>query len=175
MTPEELAALFESRRLLSMGVQFYPTSGFLQRTFFSRVIEEDAEHIDIVLKSGSRTLAPFVSPRIGGKVIDGIKKSVQTYKPAYIKQKFATNAVDILTKTTLPIYANEETTLDRVVEKLSEEVEEGNNNIDRRVEWMASQVLQTGKCPVKGDGVDEVIDCLFDDSQIKTLSGTSLE
>jgi len=174
MTPEELAILFESRRLISIGLQLYPTSGFLQRTFFPTIIEEDAEHIDILLKSGSKKLAPFVSPRIGGKIVDGIRKSIQTYKPAYIKQKFATSAIDILSQTNLPIYANEETALDRVVMKLSEEIEEGENNIDRRIEWMAAQVLQTGKCPIKGDGVDEVIDCLFDDSQIKTLSGSGL-
>ena len=174
MTPEELEVLFQTRLLISMGVEVFPTSGFLQRTFFSHVIEDDSEHIDIILKSGSKILAPFVSPRIGGKVMSGIKKSTQTYKPAYIKQKFPTDATDVLSQTNRPIYANDETVLDRVAEKLSDEIAEGDANIDRRVEWMASQVLQTGKCPIKGDGVDEVIDCLFSASQTKTLSGTGL-
>lgn len=174
MTEEQIALLFETRRLIETGRFLFPTSGFLQKSFFSQEIEDDAEKVDVVLKKGSKKLAPFVNPRIAGKLVESAKKEVSTYKPAYIKQKFITEATDILTQSNRPIYANDETLVERVADNLADELGEHTDNIERRVEWMAAQTLQTGKCPIVGDGVDEVIDCLFDASQIVTLSGSSL-
>jgi len=169
---EELEILFESRRLMAIAVAVFPTSGYLQRTYFSIVEESDEEKIDIILKKGSKTLAPFVSPLVAGKVVKSGTRSMTTYSPAYIKQKYMTKATDIVGKQNMPIYADDETPLMRVAEKITEELAEGDTAIERRVEWMAAQVLQTGLCPVKGEGIDEVIDCRFADNQITILSGS---
>ena len=59
---DELAILFESRRLMEIALAVFPTSGYLQRTYFSIEENSEEENIDILLKKGSRTLAPFVSP-----------------------------------------------------------------------------------------------------------------
>lgn len=169
---EELEVLFESRRLMSIAKAVFPLSGYLQKTYFSIVDECDEEKIDIILKKGSKTLAPFVSPLVAGKVMTSGTRSMTTYAPAYIKQKYITKATDILGKQNVPIYHDDESPIFRVAEKITEELAGGNDAIERRVEWMAAQVLQTGLCPVKGDGIDEVIDCLFEDNQITALSGT---
>ncbi len=171
MNEEEIKQLFEPRSLINIGLQSYPSSSFLIRTFFPKMVENDTEYVDIVLKKGSKKLAPFVSPKVAGKVVDSAKRTVVTYKPAYIKLKHVTKATDILSQTNTPIYANDETATDRVAQLLVEEITEDTIAIDRRIEWMASQVLQTGKCPIVGDEINEVIDCLFDASQIKTLEG----
>ena len=174
MTDNEINILFATRRLIETSVQLFPTSGFLQKSFFAEVIEDDVEKVDVVLKKGSNTLAPFVSPYLSGKLVKNLKKETYTFKPAYIKQKFVTEALDVLTTTNTPIYVEQQSPLDRVTKVITDEISEHTSNIERRVEWMAAQTLQTGKCRVKGDGVDEEIDYLFDTTQIVTLSGSNL-
>lgn len=46
-----------------------PVRNFLTRTFFPRERTHVAEKIEVDVKKGKRVMAPFVSPRIGGKVI----------------------------------------------------------------------------------------------------------
>ena len=62
------------------------------------------------------------------------------------------------------------TPADRAAEKLIEEYNQLNDMTTRREEWMAAQVLTTGKLKVKGKGVDEVIDFGFGNKI--TLDGT---
>ena len=50
------------------------------------------------------------------------------------------------------------TPADRAAEKLIEEYNQLNDMTTRREEWLAAQVLTTGKLKVQGHGVDEVID-----------------
>lgn len=56
---------------------------------------------------------------------------------------------------------------------LAEDTTELQMGLNRRIEWMASQALFTGKVPVKGEGVDYEIDLLFGSAQFKTLLTTA--
>ena len=46
-----------------------PVRNFLTRTFFPREETHRSEKVEFDIKKGKRIMAPFVSPRIGCKVI----------------------------------------------------------------------------------------------------------
>lgn len=161
--------LFETRALIGVANQVPSAGAFLQKMFFKQEITSDSEHVDIVVQKGKRKLAPFVSPKIQGKVVTTAKKTINSYKPAYIKDKWVTEAVDVITNSNTVFYADAQNVAQRVAQKVTEEIQEKKENVIRRIEWMASKVLTTGKVEVKGDGIDDVIDFNFDASQIVVL------
>ena len=166
----DLVSLFETRELIAVANQV-PTAGtFLQDTFFKKEEVVPSENVDIVVRKGKRVLAPFVSPKVAGKVVGSSTRSVRSYKPAYIKEKWVTEAVDIIGKSNNVFYAENKSIAEVVAEKVAQETQEHKENLVRRIEWMASQVLTTGKVEVKGEGVDEVIDFGFDDNQFVALT-----
>ncbi len=166
----DLANLFETRELIAVANQVPAASTFLQDTFFKREETVPSENVDIVVRKGKRTLAPFVSPKIAGKVVKTSTRSARSYKPAYIKEKWVTEAVDIIGQSNNVFYAENSSIAEVVAEKIARETQEHKENIIRRIEWMASQVLTTGKVEVKGEGVEEVIDFGFDDNQFVVLT-----
>jgi hypothetical protein len=54
---------------------------------------------------------------------------------------------------------------ERAVEKLAADFSEIAEMITRREEWMAAQAIFTGRIPVVGDGIDEVIDFGFTNTE----------
>jgi len=167
---EELVSLFETRELIAVANQV-PTAGtFLQDTFFGKEEVAPSEYVDIVVRKGKRTLAPFVSPKVQGKIVNTSTQSVRSYKPAYIKEKWVTEATDIIGKSNNVFYAENKSIAEVVAEKVARETQEHKENLVRRIEWMAAQVLTTGKVEVKGDGVEEVIDFGFDANQFVVLT-----
>jgi len=165
--------IFETRKLVQSvnGVKSAPS--LIVDTFFSNVNVNTAEHIDVEIYDGKRKLAPFVSPRIRGKLIESQGKTVSSYKPAYIKFKYVTEAEKVASETEGVFYADGKTPAQRAVEKAVREFEEGVNSILRRVEYMATSALTTGKISVIGDGVDDVVDFQMKPSHLKTLTGTA--
>ena len=166
----DLVSLFETRELIAVANNVPTASTFLQDTFFKKVEVVPSENVDIVVRKGKRTLAPFVSPKVAGKIVKTSTKSVRSYKPAYIKEKWVTEATNIIGQSNNVFYAENKSIAEVVAEKVARETIEHKENLIRRIEWMVSQVLTTGKVEVKGEGVDEVIDFGFDDNQFVVLT-----
>jgi len=166
----DLTSLFDTRELIAVANQV-PTAGtFLQDTFFGKEETSTSEYVDIEVRKGKRTLAPFVSPKVAGKVVKGSTQSVRSYKPAYIKEKWITEADEIIGKSDTLFYAESKNIAEIVAERVARETQEHKENIVRRIEWMAAQVLTTGKVEVKGEGVEDVIDFGFDANQFVALT-----
>jgi hypothetical protein len=166
----DLVSLFETRELIAVANQVPASGTFLQDTFFGKEEVVPSERVDIVVRKGKRTLAPFVSPKVAGKVVKTSTQTVRTYKPAYIKEKWVTEAEDIIGKTENVFYAENNSISEVLAERITRETQEHKENLVRRVEWMSSQVLTTGKVEVKGEGVEEVIDFGFDSNQFVVLT-----
>ncbi len=171
----DINELFETRALIAVAEQLPSAGTFLQDTFFSGEETSDSEHVDIEVIKGKRKLAPFVSPKVEGKVVRSAAKSLRSYKPAYIKQKWPTEATDIISRGDRVFYADSRSLADRVAEVTAREIAEHKENVIRRIEWMAAKALTTGKIEVKGDGVEEVIDFGFDGSQFVVLTDNTWE
>jgi len=166
--------IFQTRKLVQSVNGIRPAPSFMVDTFFSNVDANTAEHIDVEIYDGKRKLAPFVSPRIEGKLIESQGKSVSSYKPAYIKFKYVTEAEQVAAEANGIFYADNKTPTQRAVDKAVREFEEGVNSIVRRIESMATSALTTGTVSIIGDGVDDVVDFQMKATHLKTLTGTAL-
>lgn len=166
--------VFETRKLVQSVNSIKPAPSFIVDSFFANKDVNTAEHIDVEIYDGKRKLAPFVSPRVAGVLMESQGKTVSSYKPAYIKFKYATEAEAVAANTEGVFYADGSNPAQRGVTKAVRELEEGVNSIYRRVEDMATEALTTGKVTVIGEGIDDVVDFQMPASNLKTLTGTAL-
>ena len=165
--------LFETRQLVQQVNQIYPVGSFLTNTFFKNVQNPTAEHIDITIKKGKRRLAPFVSPKVGGKVITAMGKTVSTYKPGYIKDKRVFDYEDGAQVANV-FYADNMTPQQRLALRISEAMADQVDMISRRIELMVAQAVTTGSVSIVGEGIDEVVDFGMSGTHKVTLTGTAL-
>jgi len=167
--------LFETRKMLAALEQRKPPRSFLLDTFFSVSETFDTEHVDIDIWKGKRRLAPFVSPKKEGKIVENLGYKTRSYKPPYIKPKKVTTAEDILKREMgQHIYGSNMSPMQKAAQRLGKDLAELDDMIIRREEWMAAQVLTTGKIRCQGDGVDETLDFLMESSHLPVLSGNAM-
>jgi len=152
-----------------------PARSFLLDTFFSRTEESTSKYVDIDIIKGKRRLAPFVNPKHQGKMVERIGYTTRSYEPPYIKPKVITTADEALRRSAgETMYGSAKTAMDKAEELLAKDLVDLDNMITRREEWMASQLLQTGKVAIVGDGVNDEIDFGMDANHIITLAGADL-
>lgn len=153
--------IYEPRYLAEAVRTAPPICTFLRDRFFSKVKTFPTKNVDIDIVKGNPQDGSF-RPSHGrwrDRAERGLRDQVlctAAYQPATV-----TTADMFLQR--LPgedIYSGR-TPADRAAEKLTEEYNKLNDMTTRREEWMAAQVLTTGKLKVKGKGVDEVIDFGF--------------
>jgi len=167
--------LFDTRTMLRALEQMKPVRTFLLDTFFKTVETSTTKNVDIDIQKGKRKLAPFVAPRMQGKVMDRLGFTTRSYTPPYVKPKMVTTAQDFLTRSMGEhIYQAGDTAAQRAAKQVGKDLAYLEEIITRREEWMASQLLQTGKVAIVGDGVDDEIDFGMDATHIITLTGNDL-
>ncbi len=152
--------LFETRTMLEAVEQMKRARRFLGTTFFGAApVNYVTKHVDIDIIKGQRKMAPFVRPNRPGEVVDRSGSVMRSYTPPYVKPKLETNA-GLLLNHRQPgeaIYSGR-TPLQRAGEQLARDMEDLDDQINRREEWMLSQALTSGQVAVVGDGVDDTID-----------------
>jgi hypothetical protein len=168
--------LFDSRTMMAALEQAKPPRTFLLDTFFSGASRTfDTEAVDIDIIKGKRRLAPFVNPRREGEVVEKRGIKTRSYKPAYVKPKMVTTAEDILKRDPgMTIYSPNSGPAAKAAAELGRNLAEMNEMITRREEWMAAQSLTTGKCPIIGEGIDDLVDFLMEATHLPVLTGTAL-
>lgn len=150
--------LFETRTMLEAVKQMLPVRTFLKDTFFSNIRTFDTEHVDVDIVKGKRRMAPFVSPKQAGKVVERLGYRTNTYKAPMINPKLPTTAEQLQKRLAGESLYSGLSPDDRAAEQLGRDLAELDEMITRREEWMCAQALFQGRINVKGDGVDEVID-----------------
>lgn len=151
-TREMLAALELRAPMRSFFTGFFPTMN-----------THVAEILELEIKKGKRVMAPFVAPRKGGKVITREGYSTKLLKTPKIAPERVTTVDDINQKGFGEnIYSNK-TPAQRSTELLAKDMNELEEYIQRRKEWMARQIILDGSITVqdKDEGVDVQIDFGF--------------
>ncbi len=171
--------LYKRRNMIRALEQMKPPKTFLLNTFFnfSSPTEHTTDAIDIDIFDEKRRMAEFVEPHMEGKTVEKRGYKTRSYKPGYIKNKMITNAEDILKRPFGEgmIYGTTKSPASYAAEQVGKDLLELRDMATRRMEWMASQVLQEGKVLISGDGVStRYIDFGMKASHIITLTGTSL-
>lgn len=141
---------------------------FLKRTFFKNTKSFTSRNVYFDIVEGSRSIAPFVNPKAGGKVIPNTGYSTKNYTAPLVAPEKVTEAEEMLDRIPGEQITSGMTPAERAVRKLSEDLVEMDELITRREEVMCAEALFTGKITVKGKGVDEEIDYGFTNTE--TLS-----
>lgn len=135
------------------------TNTFLRDRYFSNHKSYDTAKIDVdIIGLGNRKLAPFVHPKIGGKVMDREGYQTKSYEAPEISPMRVTTAEDMLKRSPGETVYNGKTPSQRAAEQLGEDLAYLDEKITRREEFMCSSALFNGQIEIKGDGYNgEVI------------------
>lgn len=154
-------SIYETRTMLKAIEQKKPVFTFLRDTFFPNIETLLSEKAEVDIKKGKRKLAPFVAPRVGGKVMtrEGFKTDIiTTPKIAPIR---VITADDIKKRTPGENVYSTRTPEERAAILLANDLIELDEAITRREEWMCAQVLLGEPINIDADGVKQSIDFGF--------------
>ena len=150
-----------------------PRAALLELFFPSeQVFDTEEVHLDKL--NTARRLAPFVTPTVAGRAEPSRGYRTLTFKPPYVKPKHTVEPNRTLKRRAGEKLTGEMSPEERrnqiVVDNLRQEEEE----IVRREEWMASEILRTGTLTCKGPDFPELIlDFERDPSLTKVLAGAA--
>ena len=136
---------------------------FLRKTFFPGAQTHVAEKVEFDVRKGKRIMAPFVSPRKGGKVITRQGWKTNQFTTPKIAPERALTVDDISKRAIGENIYSKRTPSEREDELLAKDLTDLEESIDRRKEWMCRQILFDGKLDVQDEeeGVDVQIDFGF--------------
>lgn len=148
---------------------------FLLNTFFPETSVSDQEEIFFDVLTGKPRLAPFVSPLVEGQVVHHQGFVTKSFKPAYIKDKRVyEDGRPVRRAPGEPIGAP----LDAMARRgrlLAQDTVDQIEMINRRLEWMAAQIMLNGSVTVAGEKYPTSVVNFGRDAALKvTLSGTDL-
>ncbi|MEC0269065.1 major capsid protein [Paenibacillus anseongense] len=163
-------SIYDPRTMLAAIETMMPTRTFLKDMFFPKPETFVTEAVDVDYYKGKRKMAPFVSPRLPGQVIEREGFTTQTYKPALVKPKTILTVGDLQTRSMGENIYSGKSPDDRAIELLANDLEKLDSAVTRREEWLAAQILFTGKADMVGEGVNQTIDFSFTNKVV--LAGT---
>lgn len=144
-------------------VRVMPQKGsFFKNTFFNNDKPEYTKEIRVDFYKGKRKLAPFVNPKDKAKVIEKAGYMTDTFKTPMVAMKDVTTIEDMVKRLPGELLQNSGITpFQRGVQLMAEQLNDFNDMIDRREEWMCVKAMMEGKIPVVGEGVNYEIDFGF--------------
>lgn len=158
--------IFETRTMLGMvkAAEFSPSS-FLRDRYFANVLTFDTLKVDVdIVDAAGHKLAPFVNPKIGGKIVESQGYKTHTYEAPEVSPLMVTTAEDLLKRLPGESVYGAMAPEERAARKLGEDLRELDERITRREEAMCAEALFDGRVTVKGDGYDEVINYAIEDA-----------
>ncbi len=150
------------------------SSSFLLDTFFTSVQMEESAEIHFDINESKPRLAPFVSPLVAGKVVDAQGYSTQSFRPAYVKDKRRFDANTPLKRVIGETIGGSLPANRRLEAAVSKALRDQLENLTRREEVMAAEVLTKGTVTVSGDNYPtQVVDFKRDPKLTIKLSGNN--
>lgn len=164
--------LFETRTMLKFVERMPRVTTFLRDKFFSNKEFAPTNKVDIDIRKGRAKVAPYVSEKIGGKVVENSGFRTETFEPPLVAPTTITTAADLQKRSMGENIYSSRTPEERAAEKLVKDLRDLDDMITRREEVMCAQAIFDGEIEIKGEGVDYVI--TFDHTNREALSGQNL-
>lgn len=164
--------LFETRTMLKFSERMPRVTTFLRDTLFTEKELSPTNKVDVDIKKGRAKVAPYVSEKIGGKVVENSGYRTETFEPPLVAPTTITTAADLQNRSMGENLYSSRTPEERAAEKLVKDLKDLDGMITRREEVMCAQAIFDGEIQVKGEGVDYVIS--FGHTNREVLSGTNL-
>lgn len=164
-------------RIMAAAVESLPsTGGFFTDTFFpnkpGKRFPITGTKVDADFYKGGRQVAAFVNPKSASGAVEKKGYVTKTFETPLLKPKDVTTIEDITVRAMGESVYGGMTAEQRALTLLTRQLTKLDNMITRRVEWMASKAMLTGKIPVIGEGVNYEIDFGFTNST--ALTGTKV-
>jgi len=140
--------------------------------FFGKDKTHHTDKLVVDVKVGKRTMAPFVSPYIGGKAVERDGYSTREIEIPKIAPERITTIEHLEQAGVGQSEYSTKSIAQRQKELAATDMKELDDQIIRTEEWMRRSVLLTKGVQITGEGVDKFIKFAEDDSI--TLSGTDL-
>lgn len=166
--------IFSTQVLAKVVERLHTPPSFLLDTFFPNVQTSDKEEIFFDVTDSKPRISPFVSPLLPGKVVDGSGYQTKSFKPAYVKDKRRFDANIPYKRMAGEIIGGSLSPAQRYERALATHLKDQLDNLTRREEVMAAEILRTGKVIVSGDGYPaQTVDFGRDAELTKALSGSA--
>lgn len=154
-------SIYDLRTMGRIVEKLPPVHTFFRSTFFRNEETFPTKEVDVDFVKGSRKVAPYVHPVIGGKIIPNEGYETKSYKPPLVAQETITTVDDLLNRQPGESIVSGRTPAERAVLKMANDFKKLRDMITRREELMCSQSIIEGKIPIIGEGLNEVIDFRF--------------
>lgn len=160
-----MADLYSTDTLNAVVADMRRTPAFFVNTYFPMVQQDQTEEIHFDSQNSPRRIAPFVSPLVAGKIVESQGYKTSTFKPAYVKDKRVFDPNRPLKRSMGEQIGGSLTPMERVMALLAQDTDDQIQMVDRRLELMASEILQTGAVTITGENYPtQVVDFQRDPS-----------
>lgn len=146
-----MAARIATATLLGILSNIKRPKRFLLETFFTREQTFTTEEVYFDKITGTRRLAPFVSPLVKGKPLPRGGDTLVSFKPPYLKPKHALTPGMAIRTLPGEIIQGDLSPSQRLARIRAQLLQDQDDAIVRREEWMASQLLRTGTLTVTAE------------------------
>ena len=164
--------LFETRTMLKFVDRMPRVTTFIRDMVFKNKELSPTNKVDVDIRKGRAKVAPYVSEKIGGKVVENSGYQTVTFEPPLVAPTTITTAADLQNRQMGENLYSSRTPDERAAAKLVSDLKVLDDMITRREEVMCAEAIFKGEVEVKGDGVDYVID--FNHTNREALSGANL-
>ncbi len=165
--------IFDTDTLVQLVPNLKTSQNWLLDRFFPNTVTSDTEFVSIDVDVGLRRMAPFCSPLVEGKLVESRRYQTNTFKPAYIKDKRAPDLRKPVRRQIGERIGGEYTAAEREMINIQFEMADQVDILNRRLEWMAGQALQSATVTISGEGYETtVVDFGRDSALSIALSGT---
>lgn len=148
--------IYTTARLNAIVPNLKTPQSFLLDKFFTQVSQSEEEIIYFDVEPGVRRMAPFVSPLVEGKLVEGQGFTTSNFTPAYIKDKRVFDPKKPLRRAIGEQIGGKMSAADRAQLNLVRELLDQTQMLTRRLEWMGAQSLIAGQYTVSGEGFKPV-------------------
>jgi len=167
--------VYDTSTLLGVVREFDPFNPFLLQMFFPDIVTFNTEEIDFDVLAEDMTLAPFVSPLVAGKADKQNGGTLRKFKPAYVKPKNVVDPNHVMKRRAGEAIGGSLSPAQRRDAIIADLLYMQGRKITRRMEWMAAQVMLTGKVTVSGEDYPTVeVDFQRDAGNTITLTGLNV-
>jgi len=150
---------------------FKKVPSFFLKKYFTAQINSDREEVVIERKNGKARITPFVAPMSEGKVTPGTGSTLDTLKPAYLKDMRAFDPNKAIKRMAGEALGGALTLQERKAAIVAQDLAEMDESFERRKEVMAAEAIITGKLVIKGEGFDTSVDFQRPSDHTFALSG----
>lgn len=144
--------IFSTNVLMGVVQNLKRPPRFLLDRYFGTEFTDTSEEIHFDLIPGKRRVAPFVSPLVEGKIVDALSRVAKTFKPAYVKPKTPVDANAPFKRAIGEVIGGNLAPAQRQQAAVAAILADHVDQIDRRLELMASEALRTAANVITGPG-----------------------